>query len=90
MLATKDLLQTTYHRSSTGDNAKAKQDNNDKASTEEKESISASSENNTLKKPSYLSQLKIWHGTFSDESIVKIFLRPFPFLLSPVVGVMPS
>ena len=35
--------------------------------------------------PSYLSTLKLWHGTFTDESIWKIFLRPFPFLLSPVV-----
>ena len=35
--------------------------------------------------PTYVSQLKIWHGTFTDESIWKIFLRPFPFLLSPVV-----
>ncbi|KAJ8454169.1 hypothetical protein ONZ51_g13188 [Trametes cubensis] len=34
--------------------------------------------------PTYLSQLKIWHGALSDESIWKIFLRPFPFLLSPV------
>ncbi|KAI0352232.1 MFS general substrate transporter [Trametes cingulata] len=34
--------------------------------------------------PSYLSQLKLWHGTFTSESLWKIFLRPFPFLLSPV------
>ncbi|RPD64562.1 MFS general substrate transporter [Lentinus tigrinus ALCF2SS1-7] len=34
--------------------------------------------------PSYPSQLKIWHGSFTDESIFRIFLRPFPFLLSPV------
>ena len=35
--------------------------------------------------PSYPSQLKIWHGALTDESIFRIFLRPFPFLLSPVV-----
>ncbi len=35
--------------------------------------------------PSYLSQLRIWNGTFTDVSMWKIFLRPFPFLLSPVV-----
>ncbi|KAI1791956.1 major facilitator superfamily domain-containing protein, partial [Ganoderma leucocontextum] len=34
--------------------------------------------------PTFLSQLKIYHGTFSDESVWKIFLRPFPFILSPV------
>ncbi|OJT13961.1 Protein HOL1 [Trametes pubescens] len=34
--------------------------------------------------PSYLSQLRIWNGTFTDVSMWKIFLRPFPFLLSPV------
>ncbi|RPD73203.1 hypothetical protein L226DRAFT_114346 [Lentinus tigrinus ALCF2SS1-7] len=34
--------------------------------------------------PSYPSQLKIWHELFSDEIIFKIFLRPFPFLISPV------
>ena len=35
--------------------------------------------------PSYVSTLKIWNGTFTDESLWKIFLRPIPFLLSPVV-----
>ncbi|KAI1791982.1 major facilitator superfamily domain-containing protein [Ganoderma leucocontextum] len=34
--------------------------------------------------PTFLSQLRIYNGTFSDESVRKIFLRPFPFLLSPV------
>ena len=35
--------------------------------------------------PSFLSQLKVYNGTFCEESVWKIFLRPFPFLLSPVV-----
>ena len=35
--------------------------------------------------PSFLSQLKVYNGTFSRESIWKIFLRPLPFMLSPVV-----
>lgn len=35
--------------------------------------------------PSFLSSLKVYNGTFSDESVWKTFLRPFPFLLSPVV-----
>ena len=40
--------------------------------------------------PSYISQLRVWHGTFTDESIFKIFLRPFPFLLSPIVRAQTS
>ncbi|KAI1791927.1 MFS general substrate transporter [Ganoderma leucocontextum] len=34
--------------------------------------------------PTFLSQLKIYSGTFSDESVWKIFLRPLPLILSPV------
>ena len=34
----------------------------------------------------YVSQLRIWNGVYSQVNIIKIFLRPFPFLLSPVVG----
>ncbi|KAI0082117.1 MFS general substrate transporter [Panus rudis PR-1116 ss-1] len=34
--------------------------------------------------PSYLSQLKIYSGTYSKQNFLKIFIRPFPFLLSPV------
>ncbi|KAM5538339.1 hypothetical protein V8D89_007941 [Ganoderma adspersum] len=34
--------------------------------------------------PSFLSQLKVYNGTFSNESVWKIFLRPLPFMLSPV------
>ncbi|PIL27048.1 MFS general substrate transporter [Ganoderma sinense ZZ0214-1] len=40
------------------------------------------------KPPSFLSHLKIYNGTFSDESLWKIFVRPFPFLLSPVTWFM--
>ena len=34
----------------------------------------------------YVSQLKVWNGIYSQSNLLKIFLRPFPFLLSPVVG----
>ena len=34
----------------------------------------------------YVSQLRIWNGVYSQANILKIFLRPFSFLLSPVVG----
>ncbi|KXN90109.1 Quinidine resistance protein 3 [Leucoagaricus sp. SymC.cos] len=33
---------------------------------------------------SYPEQLRVWNGVFTDESLLKLFLRPFPFLLSPV------
>ncbi|EIM83258.1 MFS general substrate transporter, partial [Stereum hirsutum FP-91666 SS1] len=35
-------------------------------------------------KPSYLSQLKVWNGTFSDEPLWKLVMRPLPFMCSPV------
>ncbi|CAL1694911.1 unnamed protein product [Somion occarium] len=41
-------------------------------------------EQQSLSPPRWTSQLKIYNGTFSDENLFKIFLRPFPFLLSPV------
>ncbi|KAM5542526.1 hypothetical protein V8D89_003985 [Ganoderma adspersum] len=34
--------------------------------------------------PSFLSQLRIFNGTFSDESFWKIFTRPFALIVSPV------
>lgn len=34
--------------------------------------------------PSYLSQLKIWNGTFSDDPLWKVMGRPLPFTCSPV------
>ena len=49
------------------------------------------SDHDTLcpKPPSFFLQLKVYNGTFSDESLWKIFLRPYPFILSPVVRVLP-
>ena len=35
---------------------------------------------------SYVSQLRIWNGIYSQDNFLKIFLRPFPYLLSPVVS----
>ncbi|ETW86516.1 major facilitator superfamily [Heterobasidion irregulare TC 32-1] len=34
--------------------------------------------------PSYLSQLKIWNGMFSDDPLWKVVGRPLPFTCSPV------
>lgn len=36
-------------------------------------------------KRSYLASLRVWNGTFSNDNLLRIFLRPFPFLFSPVV-----
>ena len=35
----------------------------------------------------FLSQLKIYSGTFSDKSLLTLFLSPFPLMFSPVVRV---
>ncbi|RDX44299.1 MFS general substrate transporter [Lentinus brumalis] len=34
--------------------------------------------------PGYISGLKIWHGTYTNENVLRIFLRQFTFILSPV------
>lgn len=77
-------LQTTFKREKSKDN---KQDG-DRGSVEK--SISepeiASVVPNALTTSSYISQLKIWNGSFSDEPLWRIFLKPFPFILSPVVS----
>ena len=38
----------------------------------------------------FLSQLKIYSGTFSDKSLLTLFLSPFPLMFSPVVRVHAS
>ena len=38
--------------------------------------------------PSFFSQLKVYNGTFSDEGLWAIFVRPFVLILSPVVCVV--
>ncbi|KAF8963907.1 MFS general substrate transporter [Flammula alnicola] len=57
--------------------------NAEKHSLEDSKS-SASDEIVVPSRKSYLSQLKIYNGTFSNISILKLFFRPFPFLLSPI------
>ncbi|KAI0031049.1 MFS general substrate transporter [Vararia minispora EC-137] len=57
----------------------------EKAGIEEAERVSSVESGSALAKaPNYLSQLKIWHGTFSDEPLWRLVLRPLPFMLSPV------
>jgi hypothetical protein len=38
--------------------------------------------------PGYISQLRIWNGTFSDTRLFTIFIQPFPFVFSPIVSVL--
>lgn len=59
--------------------------------TSEKHSIGEEPNSDTSSQTSspgmgYLKQLKIWHGSFSNVDLVRLFLRPLPFLLSPVVS----
>lgn len=79
------LRQTTYTRTAaittTGKSA-------EKQSIED--SKSAASEDIVPQSKSYLSQLKIYSGAYTDVSLFKLFFRPFPFLLSPVVCISPS
>ncbi|KAF5375213.1 hypothetical protein D9758_000497 [Tetrapyrgos nigripes] len=59
-------------------------ENNEKSNIEERQSPAATVGDANSGNQTFLSQLKLWHGTFSDDSLFKIFLRPFPFVLSPV------
>ena len=84
-----DVSQTTFDREAAIKRQKTKQDV-DSSSLEknladaEVESVGKSSPAHSARQ-SFISTLRIWNGTFTDESIWTIFLRPFPFLLSPVV-----
>ncbi|KAJ8472878.1 hypothetical protein ONZ45_g16499 [Pleurotus djamor] len=59
-----------------------KEANIDKTTVIEDEDVSVSALE--PQRHSYRSQLKLWNGTFTEESPFKIFLKPFPFLLSPI------
>jgi len=85
--------ETTFHRPSTSNETPtpetaSESDDTEKGRPSLKESSSALQEEATpslaVSPPSYISQLRIWNGTFSNENLLKIFLRPFPFLFSPV------
>ncbi|KAG7099966.1 hypothetical protein E1B28_001759 [Marasmius oreades] len=76
--------ETTFDRAST---------NNEKLVDSEKRSMDKDSSSTSREaqspvplppKASYLSQLRVWHGIFTRTPFLTIFLRPFPFLLSPV------
>ncbi|KAM5538333.1 hypothetical protein V8D89_007935 [Ganoderma adspersum] len=80
--------ETTFDREAAMKRQKTKQDND----TSSLEKVPADAEIESVGKSSpaqpapqsYISSLRVWNGTFTDDSIWTIFLRPFPFLLSPV------
>ncbi|KAK7695196.1 hypothetical protein QCA50_002386 [Cerrena zonata] len=81
------MPETTYHRP--GPVTKDDTSVTDSDEKGEKASVvvvdSASIERQSFgPPPKWTSQLRIYNGTFSKENFLKIFLRPFPFLLSPV------
>jgi hypothetical protein len=77
-------LQTTYKRA---ENKILSEDTNKSNSVDDSKSTASESGSGTPLK-SYKSQLAIYNGTFTNASIFSIFLRPFPFLLSPVVSAL--
>lgn len=78
--------QTTFDREAAL--KQAKKNTSDRSSVEKSLSevdVESDDHASQIPQPTYKSQLKVWHGTFTDESLWRTFLRPFPFLLSPVV-----
>ena len=87
-------MQTTYHRETPTKSIHKDDDEGEKVPRKSAESddpedtprnIDSSRAPPQTTGPSFLSQLKVYNGTFSDESVWKIFLRSFPFVFSPVV-----
>jgi MFS family permease len=72
--------ETTYKR--TENNVPPEQSS--KGSTIEDNKSTASETGSGIPLKSYRSQLAIYNGTFTSASLFSVFLRPFPFLLSPV------
>ncbi|KAL4250309.1 MFS transporter superfamily protein [Abortiporus biennis] len=80
--------ETTYTREPIPSN-KSTSSTKEKSDSIDLEKTSASSEEITsiellVPPPSFISQLKIWNGTFSNQNFFTIFLRPIPFVFSPV------
>ena len=82
------VVQTTFDREAAMKRQKTKlgDDSGSEKNLTDAEVESVGRSSPTHPPPSiYLSLLRVWNGTFTDESIWRILLRPFPFLLSPVV-----
>ncbi|KAF9469578.1 MFS general substrate transporter [Collybia nuda] len=87
--------ETTYDRGNVNESKdlKARSSADERPSPTEKQSVDKNTSDSDIDaqpamrftdRPSYITQLKIWNGTYSNVSVFKIFIRPFPFLLSPV------
>ncbi|CAA7268049.1 unnamed protein product [Cyclocybe aegerita] len=48
------------------------------------EDVESSQEARIPARKSFVSGLQLYHGTFTKTNVIKIFVRPFPFLISPV------
>ena len=79
------IIQTTYFRVNQEESTSTTNDIKEGGS-EDKSLPSESLEKPIPKSKTYVSQLRIWNGMYSQDNILKIFLRPFPFIFSPVVG----
>ncbi len=90
---TKYLFQTTYFRreSPIRPTPTEGEDNTDKKASQALQTPDMDMQHFDnaphAKPPTFLRQLKIYNGTFLEESAWKIFLRPFLFIVSPVVRV---
>lgn len=83
-----DLTKTTYHRPQPvikDDTSVIDSDEKGEKSSSVAVDAASIEHQNFGSPPKWTSQLKIYNGTFSKENFFKIFLRPLPFLLSPVV-----
>lgn len=81
-------LQTNFVRVEAKHAKPGEQEDSEKNSSLEQDLASAEPANESsvaFPQPTYISQLKIWNGTFSDDNFFMILLRPLPLLLSPVV-----
>ncbi|KAF8899280.1 MFS general substrate transporter [Infundibulicybe gibba] len=75
--------ETTYDRK-IANQEKERVSPTDNGSSDKDTSASERAVSPSIKRPTYVSQLKIWSGTYSNVNLIKLFLRPFPFLFSPV------
>ncbi|GAA5842485.1 hypothetical protein JCM11251_007328 [Rhodosporidiobolus azoricus] len=57
----------------------------DKGSIEQREDVESADSNQYLPAKTLLQEMKPWSGYVNKDPILKIFLRPFPLLMSPVV-----
>jgi hypothetical protein len=82
------VCQTTYVRETQHVNHSKKNESSPSRQSVEDVSHTEAPGLATSTRINYFEQLKVWNGVFTEVSLFKLFLRPFPFLLSPVVSVI--